>query len=256
MKKLIGLFTLIVLSIHASADCSSEWLSFYPSSPAIKQNSIFIVEGYANSEKIIEGLNKKFPIYLQSDNTKIKLIVLEKHAGQFNLSQAVLVPETPLEAGKEYTILIENLENERLLKRWNSHTKQFETISWKVLSEKDTVKPVWTKSPEVVKKSYTGFGCGPAVYAHINFGVKDDSAIILKTTLTNLNTQTKTTYCLEVTDHATVLIGHGMCAGAFKFVEGNEYEISFDLFDFSGNYIPWTYENLKFTAPGVNDSDY
>jgi hypothetical protein len=50
-------------------------------------------------------------------------------------------------------------------------------------------------------------------------------------------------------DSITIKIGHGMCLGAFLFENGDDYEISFDLMDASGNTTNWTDDKIEFTKP-------
>ena len=48
----------------------SSSLRVYPQTETLKQNSLIILEGYGESQKIATGLNKKYPIYLQCGNKK------------------------------------------------------------------------------------------------------------------------------------------------------------------------------------------
>lgn len=249
MKNILIVISLLLVTINSFADCAGSGIYFWPQTPTIKQNSIIVIEGYAGSQNIILKLNSDYPIYLKSGESKIKLNVKETCVGQFLLTQAILVPEEKLQAGLEYQLMIDNLDGNEPLTQWNITTNKHEPIKWKVEEGTDTEKPTWTKKPDEQKKSYTPFGCGPAVNVHFNFAVYDESPVLLRTTVTNVKTGTKTTYYLDVSNGTEVLIGHDMCSGPFKFDEGKQYEISFDIVDYSGNTTPWAYDNIKFTAP-------
>jgi hypothetical protein len=82
----------------------------------------------------------------------------------------------------------------------------------------------------------------------------DNSEIIIKTTVKNLKTRKETTYYIEP-NQEVINVGHGMCSGAFAYVEDDEhYEIEFAYMDSSGNLTPWTGERIKFTKPTPENS--
>jgi len=255
MKNILVISALLFSTFTAFADCAGSGIYFWPQTPTIKQNSIIVIECYAQSQKIISELNSTYPIYLKSGDNKIKLNVSEICVGQFYLTQAILVPEEKLQAGLDYELCIDNLEGKETFTKWNSTTKKHEAIKWQVEEGTDTEKPTWTKKPDLQKKTYVPFGCGPAVNVHFNFAVYDESPFLLRATVTNVETSTKSTYYLNLNKGTEVLIGHNMCSGAFKFDEGKQYEISFDIVDYSGNTTAWAYNNILFTAPLLSDFD-
>jgi len=239
---IIGLFS--VMSSYAK--CGNNGLYVFPKGKNIKQNSIFILEGYADSQGVITKLNKEYPIYLQSGDKKVKLEVVETHKGQFELTQAILKPETELEAGLEYTLYIggdEHIQN--VLTRYNSLP-----ITYTVLPEKDLTVPEVVGQSKVLRKEYIIAGCGPESFVAFSNPAKDDSELLVKTTVKSLNTGKKTTYYLQPTTDK-IEVGFGMCSGAFRFNDGDNYEVEFVFMDSAGNIADTKVDKIKFTKPKV-----
>lgn len=248
MKKLILLFLLTFSISYIKADCGWNGLNVFPKGNTIKVKSMIVVEGYGGSQKIIEELSDKYPVYLVNGKEKISLKVKETCVGQFHLTQAILFPEQSLKVGVKYTLVIENLENESGLTRWNSEKKKHESIVYTVEEGVDTEKPVFNSMPKEIDKSLIYYGCGPAIYVDFKCDVKESSEYLVKTTVKSLTSGSITTYYVEP-GKDKISIGHGMCSGEFNFVDGEEYEIEFTLVDASGNETPWTGDRIKFTRP-------
>jgi hypothetical protein len=243
MKILLTSLFGIFLSVSAFADCASHGLSVFPHGQTITPNSIFVLDGYAESQKIILGLN-----YLKSGNLQVRLIVSEICVGQFYLTQAVLKPETELEPGLEYTLYIDNMPQYETLDKYNSTSKKYESASYKVSSEKDIKEPVVESKPMEVSKKLVHYGCGPSMYVVFDNPAKDNSELLIRATVKNLKTNKETTYYI-IPDGDEINVGHGMCSGAFQFPESNDYEVEFSFMDASGNVTSWTGERIKFTKP-------
>lgn len=248
MKQLLTIIIGLFCTATVYADCAGSGLSVFPSGQTIKQNSIFVIDGYAESQYVILGLNKKHDIYLKSGNKKIKLLVTEICVGQFYLTQAILKPETGLEAGLEYTMYIDNLPNDEHFGNNNSTTHKYKLVSYKVVAEKDTEKPQLTSRPKELNKTFAYYGCGPSTYVIFSNPAKDKSDIIVKTTVKSLKTGKTTSYYIQP-DSNKIKVGHGMCSGAFDFDESNNYEVEFSFMDSCGNLSIWTGERIKFTKP-------
>lgn len=257
MKQLLTLLIGFFCTATVYADCAGTGLWVFPSGQTIKQNSIFVLDGYAESQNVILALNKKHKIYLKSGNKKIKLNVIEICVGQFFLTQAVLKPETELEAGLEYTMHIDNLPEYESFNRYNKTTRKYEPVTYKVIAEKDNEKPQLTAKPKELKKTLVHFGCGPSIHVVFSNPAKDSSEIIVKTTVKDLKTGEETTYYIQP-DGDKIDVGHGMCAGAFEFEEqSNNYEVEFSFMDASGNLTAWAGERINFSKPTkeTNNSD-
>jgi hypothetical protein len=228
--------------------CSSSGIWAFPSGHSIKENPIFVLTGYESSQVVILELNKKHNVYLQSGGKKIKLLVTDTYIGLFRLTQAILKPETVLEAGQEYTLYIDGLDQNEALNRFNPVTKELEPIRYKVIAGTDMQKPDLTTRPSELTKTLVYYGCGPAKYVVFSCPVKDASEIIVKTIVRNINTGKETMFYIEP-EKGKIKIGHGMCSGAFDFKDSDDYEVEFSFADASGNLTAWTGERIKFTKP-------
>ncbi|MES2616707.1 MAG: hypothetical protein V4613_02450 [Bacteroidota bacterium] len=248
MKHLLTILIGLFWSVSLLADCRGTGLWIFPSGPTIKQNSIFILDGYAESQGIILNLNKKNNIYLKNGNKKIKLNVIEICVGQFYLTQAVLKPEKELEVGLEYTMHIDSLPEYESFDKYNKITQKYEPVTYTVVAGRDTIKPILTGIPKELKKTLIHYGCGPSIHVVFSNPATDSSDLIVKTTVKNLKTGLETTYYISIGGD-NVCVGHGMCSGAFDFDDSDNYEVEFSFMDSSGNLTPWTGDRIKFTKP-------
>ena len=249
MKKCILILILFLATIEGFSSCLSSGLYFWPNKQTINHNSIFVIEGYATSQKIVSGLGTTYKVFLKSGKQKIKLNVQEMLVGQYHLTQAILKPATALFIGQEYELVIENLGDlENQVYKFNDSTRQREKIKWTVTSNIDTTLPSWTNKPTFNDGSYMEAGCGPIVFANFAFSASDISEYLIKTTLKNKSTGIETTYYLKA-DDKVISVGRGMCSGAFNFEGGDKFEVEFSLFDSSGNLTKWTGDRIEFKRP-------
>ncbi len=232
---------IVILSVFTinlvSADCSGNGLWAFPNTKTIKQNSIIVLTGYYRSQNIVTSLNKKYPIYLESEGHKVKLNVKSIYKGMFELTQAVLEPEEELISGRTYILIIDRLGKFKssLLTKWNSELGKNEPIRWKVESGIDIQKPQLLGQPELVDNRMYLYGCGPAIYADFKIKAKDESDLLIKTELVDLESGKSNIYLLSFSKTDTLSVGHGMCLGAFDFKENGKYKIRFSLMDVCGN---------------------
>jgi hypothetical protein len=256
MKRFLLLVIAVFSASSVMADCAGEGLFVFPSGGEIRQNGVFLLEGYAESRNIVYGLNTKYPAYLKSGDKKIRLTVKETHMGQFWVAQALLVPETELEAGRDYTLCIDGLPEYEQLGNYEYTTGKYVPYSYRAIEGTDTEMPVVSAIPKETGKSYVAFGCGPAMYVHFDVPATDASPLLVKTTVKNRISGEETTYYL-VTEDGKISIGHNMCAGAFVFAEdaGNDYEATFAFMDVSGNLRPLEGPPVVFTRPGPEDGE-
>jgi hypothetical protein len=248
MKKICALIIGLLLTGAVYGDCSGSGLSVFPNGQTICQNSIFVLDGYAESQEVILALNKKHPVYLMSGNKKVNLHVLEICVGDYRLTQAVLRPETELEAGLQYTMYIDSLPEYEKFTRYNKATQAYGPVIYTVISEKDTEKPQLVSKPTELKKALVLYGCGPSIYVVFSHTATDKSEMLVKTTVKSLTTRKETTYYIQPNGNQ-ISVGHGMCAGAFDFRDGEMYEIEFSFMDACGNMTAWSGERLKFSKP-------
>lgn len=243
----IALCLFLFLCFKSSADCGGRRLFALPANGEIKPTTVFILEGYSLSQTVIKGLNTQFPIYLQSENEKIPLLVLETHIGQYSVTQALLKPEQSLLPGKKYQLIIDNLPEGELFGSYNTDTRQYDPVSYLVRDENDTENPQWISTPKEKDKSVEHFGCGYSTHVNFSFKAKDQSDLMIKTTVKSIETGKETTYIL-LAGPDVVDVGHGKCAGAFDFDESTNYQAKFMLMDTSGNVSEET-DWVSFTKP-------
>lgn len=253
MKSILTIFGILV-NILIYSKCGSNGIDVFPTKTEINKNSIFLIEGFASSQKIITLLNKDYKIYLQSGNQKINLKVTETLVGDFQLTQAILKPEFPLEIGKEYILKIDNLPKYETLNKFYNYSFKSKPIIYKVTSNVDIEKPTITKKPYELKKSYIPYGCGPQVNVIFSFLADDSSQLLVKTKFKNLVTNKITTFYILPKDNK-LSVGHGMCSGAFKYDNNMAYEVEFNFMDSSGNITKWEKEGIKFTKPTEANRD-
>lgn len=237
----------LFIGFNVSAECAGTGLYAFPEGGAIKKTSLFILDGYAESQHVIDGLNNKYPIYLKSGNERILLKVVETHVGQFLLTQAILKPEKALVPGKNYQLIIENLPDYERLGAYNSKTHAYDPLTYSVTDESDTEAPKWIKNPKEKDKSLVHFGCGPSVHVNFEMSLKETGDYVVKTTVKSKESGKETTYYIGSSENH-LSIGHGMCSGAFTFHEGDQYEVKFRIMDASGNLSEET-EWIAFTKP-------
>lgn len=246
--KYFWIFTLLTLvtatDIHA--DCSGYGIRVFPRNEIISTNPIFIVEGYEISQSVINQLNKRNSIYLTSGNERIPLKVIKTIKGQFNLTQALLKPSVELISGRHYKLNIDSLNE------YEQVDFLRDSIGWTISSEADNQRPIWKVTPSYKSKGMIFYGCGPAVLVNFCACISDNSEVVVYTKIKNLKTNSIADYYIKP-DSSCLEIGHGMCAGAFDFEEGQEYEVTFLLMDASGNTSETVTQPIKFSSPTEKD---
>ena len=237
MKKLLVLIIGIVLTGKLFARCASSGILAFPENRQIKQSSWIVLEGFAASQEIINALNQDYPVYLEAEGHKVKLNVKSIHEGMYHLTQALLMPDEKLISGRKYFLKIDNLpsDQESLLSNWNMEAHKLEPISWNVEAGTDISIPTMISSPELANKRTREYGCGTGVFADFKIQAVDESALLVKTELVNLESGESSTYYLSSIDSNIVGVGHDMCFGAFDFSEKAKYKVRFSLMDICGN---------------------
>ncbi|MBI3237825.1 MAG: hypothetical protein HYZ43_03110 [Flavobacteriia bacterium] len=246
--KIILSFVVLLTVVSAYASCSSNHISVFPEGKIIRQKTIIMIEGYAQSQKIINQLGTTYPVYLKSGHTKVKLIVKETLTGQFQLTQAILEPESGLKIGVKYELVIDSLPKFEYLARWNPTNKKREPIIYEVIEGNDSEQPKFQSVPKETSKSLIHYGCGPEKHVNFSCFVSDSSEYLVKATVKNMTTSVSTSYYVRHTD-STVSVGHGMCSGAFRFNEDANYQVVFSLLDMAGNTTEWVGDPIPFTNP-------
>lgn len=238
MKLHFKILVLIMLNCVAEitfGKCSNEYLVFYPQSKTIKQNSFIVIEGYAWSQNIIDSLNCTFPIYLQSGKDIVNLRVHKKIVGMFSVTQAILIPERALLPGQKYFIKINNLQDQTLIQEWDDKLNEMTDVYWNVEKGFDNDIPNVKRGPYFIENSSQYYGCGPEYFSHFGINYSDVSELLIYTELRDVKSNYYFRYYLPMLEAQKIMIGHGMCGGAFRFEDNMQYEARFKIYDFCGN---------------------
>ena len=234
MKYAIVTIFSFFIAIAASAKCASSGISLL-SGQTLNRNGLIILEFFGSSQPVVAELNKKYPIYLELGGKKVSLTVIETLSGEMLLTQVVLKPAGQLEAGKTYALQIKNLpKQEQRLGNYNYELKKWEDVTFKVNNSIDIIAPVLSGTPVEKKKTMDVFGCGPARWVYFGIDGQDQSELFVRASVKNSVTGKITTYIVAI-ENGMVKLGHGMCSGAFAFNSDDKLEVSFQLFDQSGN---------------------
>lgn len=241
--RLALIFTLTMLvtaSVPVMRFCGEYGFTVLPSCKAIKKNSLIILTAYGKSQRIIDFLNQKYPVYLESeDHHRVKLQLKSVYDGMYNEKQAILEPAEELVAGKTYYFKIDSLrfnEEKRFLYRRTSDF-EMDPIAWTIEPSIDTVLPVLQDSPKWIGKYVENNFCGAMpTYALFKISVRDASEVLVKTEFVELETGKSAIFCLPFHQKDTLWIGAGSCAGPFTYRrKKGKYKVRFSLMDICGN---------------------
>lgn len=253
MKKITFLLLLTFGIKSAFADCGISGMSFLPETKEISLNSMFIIQGYAFSQKTINTFKDR-TIFLESESGEIiELNVQEILKGQMELTQAILCPLTELKPNTKYFLKYskqtERESNE--MRHWNSDKNEYEKVYWKTTDKKslDTLNSNLTL--EFDKTKVIHYGCGPDANAIFNVKNKSSSEVWYKTEVVDIKTNEQTTYYIKEWNEQ-LHVGHGMCAGAFTFNNKGKYKVRFTPMNTDGKSLKTT-EWETFDSPFMND---
>ena len=240
MKLLILLFNWVSLFTEPPR-CASSGIFPLSQSRTLGKDQVIIMEFFWQSQSLVKDLNKKYPVYLINEQTKIPLDVIQVLTGDFRLTEVVFKPSSELTVGLKYEFFIEGLSGP-----WsnpyvyNNITGKRELVSYTIVSSQSKkTGNRFVTLPVEKEKSIVQFGCGPAKSVVYNIGKEEQAGYYVKTYLKDIGAGTETVYIVPV-DKGTITIGHGMCSGGFVFKGCNPYHISFSLVDLRGNEGPKT----------------
>lgn len=235
------------------ADCAGSGIYFWPADYSLTPNSFIVVTGYASSEELVLGLGTKYEVFLENKSEKIKLVPVQTEVGGFHLSQIALKPEKELALGSSYQYVVYGADDNSFLDQVYNYTKgKREPVFFNVSKKPETIPPAWIKKPEFVKSEYIPFGCGPGKWIKYHFQIEETSNFLFRINLTHVINKSSVTFSITA-EEGFLLIGHGMCSGAFEFIDGDNYEFTVDLIDECGNVTLWTDDPVQFTAPAAVD---
>lgn len=244
MKHFFFIFVSTFITLTVTAKCTDRGIYSLSQSSSLNKNGLVILEFYGSSQTFVKDLNKKYPIYLKSIRSKVKLIPVEILKGEMKVTQVIFKPGEGLKPNELYTLEIAHLpvnENQP------SKTDGGLPIRFKISKTNDIQKPVYTNIPTEQKKTIKLFGCGPASWVYFNVPALDNSEFYVRIQVKNQSSGIKTEYILNP-ENGLIRVGHGMCSGAVYFENCRQYEIRFQLVDQSGNKSSFT-KVISFTSP-------
>lgn len=208
--------------------CASSGLTFLPKKKEISLHTMFIIEGYAMSQKTIESFKNR-NVYLENKKGEtVDLVLLNINKGQMSLTQAIFKPQKELNANTTYFLKVSKLSKTEKFDfyNWNSTTKKREPIYWKTTNEKNSDSLTIDLEIEFKKTDVEQYGCGPSANAIFKVKNNTKNETWYHTEVVHLETNQKTTYIIkEWNNHLNV--GHGMCSGAFIFNQKGKYKVRF-----------------------------
>lgn len=253
MKKITFLLLMTFGINSAFADCGMSGMSFFPETKEISLNSIFIIQGYAFSQKTINTFKDR-TIFLESESGEIiELNVQEILKGQMELTQAILCPLTELKPNTKYYLKYSN-QTEREsneMRHWNSDKKEYEKVYWKTTDKKSIENLNSNLTLEFEKTNVIHYGCGPEANAIFNVKNKSESEIWYKTEVVDLSTNKTNVFYIKEWN-GKLNVGHGMCAGAFTYNNKGKYKVRFTPMNTDGKSIKTTNWTI-FESPFMND---
>ena len=253
MKKIIFLLLLSCGIKTALADCSSNGMYFFPETKEISLNSMFIIEGYAFSQKTINSFKER-TIYLESENGElIELNLQEILKGQMELTQAIFCPVSELKPNTTYFLKYsDQTENEeREMMQYNREKKEREKVYWKTTDKKAIETLNSNLNIEFENTEVVHYGCGPSANAIFNVKNKSESEIWYKTEVVDLGTNDKKIYYIKEWN-GKLNVGHGMCSGAFIYNNKGKYKVRFTPMNTDGKSLKTT-DWKTFESPFMND---
>lgn len=242
MKHITLLLILFFTAHQALAECAMMGITYYPQQRTISQNSMFIIEGYAYSQKIIHSFENDRQAYLENTNgERIELILQEIVKGQMGLTQALFKPAQKLTLNEKYYLKFSHLtpkENYTDLTRYNADIKDHEPVAWEVTQEQ--AKEVNNSLKLHFKKTDVQYyGCGPAAYAIFQPENMPEEEIWFKTEVYDESRATSTTFMIKIFE-GRLRVGHGMCSGGFTFNKDGNYKVRFTPMNTDGKEIATT----------------
>ncbi len=231
MRLTILLILFLLHSVYGRSDCANSGIWVSSISKVTTTNSLFLIEGYAQSMDVIKKLNKDYPVYIESFNHKVRLEVIIYNKGDFNVSQAVLKPTEKLMKWVSYDIRIENLEDQHPKSYWGDNEVDFLTGGFYI----SDASVGYTKSCQLTdlsyKESFVNFyGCGPSVKANFNMTFSDTNYKYVEVDLAHTKTGRHTKYLVNYDmKNKQVVVGHGMCSGAFDYTKNGKYKVRFRI---------------------------
>ena len=227
------MFLLALALAAAHADCAGGSTNTLPAPGGLLRGQL-VLEATGHFRERYADLDAE----LVSGDRRVELRVVETLKGSFDLQQWVLVPEVPLEPGRRWVL---ELDGEPLVQYFDG---KHQPATWTSAASDEAL--AWRGTPQVRSTERAHFGCGPAVSVVVDVPVA--GAVAIEATVRRVDGGQEGTARVPVTD-GQVVLGHGMCAGAFELDEGVEYFADLVAVDARGKELVADDSPIRFTAP-------
>jgi type VI protein secretion system component Hcp len=234
MKTLVSVFFLLFSPYSCFASCGSNSLTVFPGEVIVPRNARIMIEGYAESTKIIAHINGKNQAWLTSRYSRIRLKVIRSFSGQVNLAQTILSPESIPDPDITYTLVIDSLPDDERLRSCNEQMNNNDSIRFRFSKAYDYTSPVLFSTPVLKEKIDSPRICTPSNYVTFTSPIIESSPYLIIATLRDKTTGKVTIACL-VPRSGTVTVGFTGCSGMVSFYDTHRYDISFEYMDICGN---------------------
>lgn len=234
MNYLIFLIIALCNFSHISAqlnedNCQLSHIRVFPPTSEINSNSVIVLREIPKLVEIIPELNKKYPVYLKSGDTEIPLSVVEMYRANF--IYAILKPETKLEAGKEYELIIDFPDEDLFCNRRERPCR----VIYKATSVTETTPIFIKRKPLLMKNICTIRSCTRVYGAFFSICAKDTGFFLVKTVIKySWRGPAYTDYILPDKQHQ-VFIGMGACSPLIYAKARRHVWVKFSVMDASGN---------------------
>ena len=217
------------------AQCDWYNISVYPKTRQISKNPIIVIEGLASGIDVIFALQNNNSLYFKSDNSKIKLKIREVCFGQVMVAQIVLLPETTLTPGTEYTLVTDNLPYGENLNRWDSLEQKIGPIKYQVRNSAVPAMPKMVSTPIKIENYVSPTSCGINEYVTFDYKLSNSSQYLFKAKVKNIKTGRTVSYYIWSYD-SKISIGHSSCGGPFDYEKNGLYQLQLLPLDEFGNF--------------------
>ncbi|RYY99237.1 MAG: hypothetical protein EOO11_05655 [Chitinophagaceae bacterium] len=249
------MLSLLFIGFPAEADCACDQVSIYPNSDTLKRNSLIVLVSTFCPDKtdnFLLHLNRRFPVYLQADEERIKLVVQQTFRSTLNVIQVVLKPERLPAAGKSYTIHIDGVGRFQSPHRMNLKNADLEPAAFTFTAEQDLQGPSVLTVPTQIGTYSRYEACGPSSLVLFTYPARDKSSVFVKTTVRSLKTGKEETILLfprERDGLAVLEVGYYRCDVGFPLKGEEDYQVRFVFQDICGNFSSGPDRGIRFRSP-------